>query len=221
MKAKVTEIFKSIQGEGIYLGVPQVFVRFHGCNCDCSFCDTKHEYFEEISLWQMVSLLHSYDNYHSLSLTGGEPLLQTDFLQSLLPLIKDNNKLIYLETNGILYENLRRVVEYVDIVSMDFKLPSSCANKDYFRAHAKFLRYALESEVFVKVVITANSNDKEVIRAACLIRDICDKVFFIIQPEHPYESILQDKAVYFLNLAKKYIPNVKIIPQIHSLLGVK
>src|SRR5580698_4850531 len=88
MNAKILEIFRSIQGEGQYAGVPQVFVRFFECNMHCVWCDTpasigdgKREY-KEIGLSDTLFEVDTlYGNAHSVSITGGEPLLQKDFLK--------------------------------------------------------------------------------------------------------------------------------------------
>src|SRR5580704_6250260 len=86
--AKILEIFHSIQGEGKYVGVPQVFVRLFECNMHCVWCDTpasigdgKREY-KDLSLDAVLAQVNAiYDNAHSVSITGGEPLLQDEFLK--------------------------------------------------------------------------------------------------------------------------------------------
>ncbi|MCM8763078.1 MAG: 7-carboxy-7-deazaguanine synthase QueE, partial [Candidatus Omnitrophica bacterium] len=78
MQAKIAEIFKSIQGEGIYQGREQVFVRFYGCNLKCQFCDTPLTHYEELRPEELLNRINIFGvDYHSLSLTGGEPLLQS------------------------------------------------------------------------------------------------------------------------------------------------
>ena len=83
MNAKILEIFHSIQGEGRYAGVPQVFVRFFECNMHCVWCadtpasigDGKRE-FKEMDLKEVLAQVNAlYDNAHSVSITGGEPLV--------------------------------------------------------------------------------------------------------------------------------------------------
>ena len=84
VRAQIAEIFKSIQGEGIYAGRKQVFIRFYGCNLGCRYCDTQPLTFTEMDLEEVLSTISVFKNYHSISLTGGEPLQQIDFLQVLL-----------------------------------------------------------------------------------------------------------------------------------------
>lgn len=89
MKGKINDIFASVQGEGIYLGEEQLFVRFFGCNLGCRFCDTKINNFREYEPQQLLEELKGYQNtYHAVSFTGGEPLLQKDFLKEAMALTK-------------------------------------------------------------------------------------------------------------------------------------
>ncbi|MCM8779797.1 MAG: 7-carboxy-7-deazaguanine synthase QueE, partial [Candidatus Omnitrophica bacterium] len=171
MQARIAEIFKSIQGEGIYHGVEQVFVRFFGCNLKCNFCDTPLTNYEELENQELLNRISAFGNgYHSISLTGGEPLLQTDFLKELLPFIKSEGIKSYLETNGILYRQLSQIINNIDIVAMDFKLPSSTGMTCFWQEHENFLRIALKKEVFVKIVVLNSTTQKEIGKSISLIR---------------------------------------------------
>lgn len=94
---KTSEIFYSVQCEGFYSGMPALFVRFYGCNCTCSFCDTKLKTYTEYSLNQLLKIIKSY-NVKNIILTGGEPVLQID--TNLLEKLKKENYFVCLETNG-------------------------------------------------------------------------------------------------------------------------
>ena len=85
-----------------------------------------------------------------MSLTGGEPLLQKDFLKGLLSLFKESRMISYLETNGILYKELQSIIDDIDIIAMDFKLPSSTKCRSFWDEHKRFLEVALRKEVFIK-----------------------------------------------------------------------
>ncbi|UCD15462.1 MAG: 7-carboxy-7-deazaguanine synthase QueE [Candidatus Omnitrophota bacterium] len=221
MRAKIAEIFKSIQGEGLYQGVPQVFVRFFGCNLKCSFCDTKLEYYQEKTLQEVTDEILSYKDYHSVSLTGGEPLLQIKFLGELVRFLKKEGKKIYLETNGILYENLGRIIEYLDIIAVDFKLPSSTNTGSFWYEHKAFLKIAEKKEVFVKVVIGIDTQAKDIFKAIEIIKAVNGGIQFILQQQNPYESLLEDKAKSFHDICAKSGINTKIMRQLHKELGIK
>ena len=87
IKGKIAEVFDSIQGEGLYLGEKQIFVRFFNCNLSCTYCDTKLNRFMEYEPKELFEEIKLYrDKYHSISFTGGEPLLYADFLKDILRL---------------------------------------------------------------------------------------------------------------------------------------
>ena len=224
MRAKIAEVFRSIQGEGIYHGVDQIFVRFYGCNLKCNFCDTPLANYEELDSLELMDRISAFGNgYHSISLTGGEPLLQVDFLKELLPVLKSKGIRTYLETNGILHQELSSVIDYIDIVSMDFKLASSTGMPEFWNEHEKFLSIALKKEVFVKVVVLNSTTQKEIGRSVKLIRSFNKNINLILQPEfiQSKEEELITKMKVFKNLASQYLENVFIIGQQHKLQGVK
>ncbi len=221
MKAKISEIFKSIQGEGIYIGKEQIFVRFYGCNLNCSFCDTKLYHFKEMELKEAKKVIDSYKKISSVSITGGEPLLQKDFLKHLFILLKKEQKEIYLETNGTLPSALEEIIDDVDIISMDIKLPSSTKEKAYFNEHRAFLEIASKKNIFVKTVITPYTTIDDFIKALKLMKNINKNIPFVIQPSYQHQFILKNKLMDFYINAKEYLEDVRIIPQMHKILGVK
>lgn len=79
---RINEIFYSIQGEGLYVGTPMVFVRFAGCNLNCDFCDTAHEEWEAMTGGEILQRIKACQPPGALPvdvcLTGGEPTLQID-----------------------------------------------------------------------------------------------------------------------------------------------
>lgn len=224
VKAKVSEIFYSIQGEGIYVGYPQVFIRFWGCNLDnCRFCDTQGQEFKEYSVEELIDELLAFDRrrFHSVSITGGEPLLQVEFLEKFLPLYK-GDKRIYLETNGTLPDALKEVVEYVDIIAMDIKLPSATGLKPYWEEHRKFLLSAWDKEVFVKTVITKGTTLDDIKNAVELIISVDPTIPLVLQPAtEEIDTELVEKIFSFQEEASISLPHVRIIPQLHKYILIR
>src|SRR5665213_720244 len=175
MNARILEIFRSIQGEGMYAGVPQVFVRFFECNMHCIWCDTpasigdgKREY-KEMGLKDVLGQVNAlYDNAHSVPITGGEPLLQKEFLKMFCHALRQDGKKVYLDTNGTLPAVLAEIIKDIDIIAMDIKLPSSTKQKSFWKEHQEFLKIAQRREVFIKAVISLDTKSEDVLKAAKL-----------------------------------------------------
>ncbi|MEK6733004.1 MAG: 7-carboxy-7-deazaguanine synthase QueE [Candidatus Omnitrophota bacterium] len=222
MKAKITEIFSSIQGEGLYVGQAQTFVRFYDCNLSCSFCDEhKKKKFEEYTPGELISAVIN-ENKKVISLTGGEPLLYSDFLKEVLPELKEKGFSLYLETNGVLKNKLLEIIDFLDIISMDIKLPSSAGCQALWKAHSDFLKEAIAKEVFVKSVITNKTSLADIKKAVSVIEKIDRDIFFILQPVTVNNRIQKiNQAEEFLSAACSRLKNVRLIPQVHKILGVK
>jgi len=223
MKGRVAEVFDSIQGEGLYLGARQLFVRFFGCNLNCKFCDTTLRRFVEYEPQELLDKLKSYPNtYHSVSFTGGEPLLQNGFLKEILTLTKNNGFSNYLETNGTLPEALEAVIEHLDIVAMDLKLPTSTDLDNYWQAHSEFLEIASKKEVFLKAVICGSTKEKDLKDAIKLIKEINKFSILVLQPNSEENSNrMAKKLEKFKGVCLKNNITACIIPQIHKISRVK
>ncbi len=229
MNAKILEIFRSIQGEGKYVGAPQVFVRLFECNMHCVWCDTpasigdgKREY-KEMGLKDALRQVNAlYDNAHSVSITGGEPLLQKDFLKSFCHALRREGKKIYLDTNGTLPEALAEIIKDIDIIAMDIKLPSSTQQKAFWGEHQEFLKIAKCREVFVKAVISLNTKAEEVLKAARLIAAVDPKILFILQPNYlDMKKGIIDQCVGHQKLCAKILKDVRILPQVHKFMKLR
>lgn len=230
---EISEIFSSLQGEGPYLGVKQVFARFGRCNMHCVYCDElekmKEERFTVMSLTQLLGEIERLDKekgfHHSVSLTGGEPLFYTPFLQNLLPKLKDRGFVTYLETNGTLPRELDSVVRFCDIIAMDMKPTSSTQDRSYDREHEEFLKIAVRREVFVKVVVTPTTTLTQIERCVDLVESVNEKIPFIFQPQSDPFGINQQALKLIesslMPAAEKYLLDVRVIPQMHKIWGVR
>ena len=167
MKALIKEIFSSIQGEGIYIGEPQVFVRFTGCNLNCKYCDTDFSDFGAKN-YTSIQFLEEISKYipQTVSLTGGEPLLNVPFLLEVLPQLKKTGKKIYLETNGTLFKELEKIIDYVDIVAMDIKIESATKQKARYDANRIFLnlRFKRIKKRLLRLFILRKLNMRKLLR---------------------------------------------------------
>jgi 7-carboxy-7-deazaguanine synthase len=120
---QITEIFRSIQGESTYAGLPCVFIRLSGCNLRCPWCDTRYSYEPgpEMTVGEVVSAVNALQDGGLVEITGGEPLLQ-EAAPKLARVLLDAGYSVLVETNGtvsidMLPEKLVRIV--------DVKCPSS------------------------------------------------------------------------------------------------
>lgn len=222
---KIREIFTSIQGEGPYIGYKQLFIRFCGCNIKCAFCDTNDYDNEEYTEFTSEELLKNIEEFnlksiHSISLTGGEPLIWSDFLLEFLPLT--SNK-IYLETNATLKDELEKIINYVHIISADIKLPSSSGIENSFAVHDEFFKVAKKynKEFFAKIVFDENILDDEI--SHCL--KLADKydIPLILQPKTTEDKILFD-GEKILDISNKFLKtrqDIRVIPQVQKFLQIR
>ncbi|HTM37423.1 MAG TPA: radical SAM protein [Terriglobales bacterium] len=122
---QITEIYKSLQGESTYAGLPCVFVRLTGCNLRCSWCDTEYSFFggEKMSPEQVLKEIADLSLPGGLvEITGGEPMLQERELVPLMLRLLDSGYRVLLETSG--ERELDRVPPAV-VKIVDVKCPGS------------------------------------------------------------------------------------------------
>ena len=133
---RICECFKSIQGEGLMMGVPTFFVRTVGCNLSCAWCDTQYSMDggKEMSLQEIMDAVG--DSPH-VCVTGGEPMLQPD-MPELLRMMVAAGKQVVLETNGA--TDLSQVPDDpLIMISMDIKCPSSGMTSRMLKSNLGYL----------------------------------------------------------------------------------
>lgn len=223
MEAKIKEIFESIQGEGPLVGYNQIFIRFCGCNLCCSYCDTDFALNNAVTyspddLAKKIRNEYDLNNIHSISLTGGEPLLHDDFINDFLSLIPEVK--IYLETNATLPKQLLKVKNKIDIISADIKLPSS-TGKDTFKEHEEFLSNCAGIYTFAKVVFDNNVTEDEIKKCA----DICNnyEIELILQPKM-LGNQMAVSGEYCQKILHKFLKlhqKTRLIPQVHKFINLR
>jgi organic radical activating enzyme len=255
-KGYLFEIFSSIQGEGLHVGERQLFVRTAGCSATCSWCDTvsakkRRPYFTvhgaekrtienpvtaARAVREALSLCGKENPVRSVSITGGEPLEQPGFVAAVARRLREKGCRVHLETSGIEAAALPGVIEWVDVVAMDIKLPSA-TGKDHWEAHQGFLRIAAawksEANVktFVKVVVDHRTPLAEIERAIDLVGEAGPGIPLVLQPEsgtyllERHGAAARKALAALLDLAQRRamrrIEDVRVIPQCHKLLKVR
>ena len=220
----IKEIFSSIQGEGPYMGMKQLFIRFCECNLRCRYCDTEFTGdADEYTPQELADAVKQFNlrTIHSISLTGGEPLLSVDFLEKFLPILKNNYLKIYLETNATLPEELARIINYVDYVAADIKLQSATGMINAFEKHDKFFAISAKAKHFAKIVFDSNITDDEIENCVALAKKY--DIPLILQPKMDGDSMSINSvlAVQVMEKFLKLYPQVRLIPQVHKFLSVR
>lgn len=194
MSFKVVEIFTSIEGEGARAGLPSLFIRLHGCNLSCSYCDSQYACvgtdYKEMTCGDIIAAA-LVAGLRTVTLTGGEPLMHEGVLE-LLEALDDSNFHVNVETNGSLpiepYMHLEKVM-----FTVDYKCPSSDMNEAMLRETFKSVR----ATDVIKFVV-GSREDLSVMRnfidymnpeAQVYVSPVWGK----IEPKHIVEYVLQNK----------------------------
>lgn len=126
---KIAEMFSSINGEGTHAGQLAFFIRFTGCNLNCSYCDTKWANVPDAKYTEMTAeeILDQVkkSGIKNVTVTGGEPLIQQEIFP-LLEMLCGDGRYVEIETNGSAdVSAVLKIKENRPALTMDYKLPAS------------------------------------------------------------------------------------------------
>ncbi|WP_341752447.1 MULTISPECIES: 7-carboxy-7-deazaguanine synthase QueE [unclassified Candidatus Tisiphia] len=206
---EIKSIFKTIQGEGPFVGMPAVFIRLGGCNLACNFCDTEFEDFNILTINNIIEEVQRLTiNIKLVVITGGEPFRQ--------PIELLCHKLIYLdylvqiETNGTLYRDLP---DKVHIICSPKATKNGATKNGYSLLRDDLLSRINALKFLVAKNIPEYSNIPEVGQSKYNI-----PVF--IQPMDQNNPLLnKENEQLAIDLALKYGYRLSI--QIHKILGIE
>lgn len=213
MNFKVVEKFISINGEGKLCGQLALFIRFAGCNLDCSYCDTSWAnatdvVYKEESSEDIYNYIKSTD-IRNITLTGGEPLLQEGILELLELLSKDRSLHVEIETNGSVSLDKFKGLDNPPSFTMDYKLPTS-------NMEDKMLLENFDGLTQKDTVKFVSGSMEDLVKAKLIIdnRKLVDKTNIYISPV--FGKIDMNTIVEFMKTNK--MNGVTLQVQLHKII---
>lgn len=201
----ITEIFWSIQGEGLRTGMPSIFLRLSGCSLKCSNCDTKNSWQNGIykDVYEIISEIDEYGKRYPESqvvITGGEPLEQD--LIDVVKDLKSKDYFISIETNGVNFQDLE--IDWWTISPKDVN--------DYYINENLFNRI---SEI--KLIVNKNLNI-DIIKK---IRKISSNFPIFLQPDFYDKNKYKNTFFLFRRCQENGIKNIRLGIQVHKIFNMK
>lgn len=219
------EIFHSIQGEGVSMGVPSIFVRASLCNLHCVWCDTdytwnwentpwKHEkdsepgyqkfskehYLIEMKTDEVAKMIAAIP-CHNVILTGGEPLLQDEAWQAIIHHLteKDPGYRFEVETNGTLIPSAG-LDQFINQYNVSPKLENS-GNKASLRINSKALTFFSDSpKAWFKFVVSAVEDLNEI--EALILEHSLPRDRILLMPEGRDQQTLNHRRIWLANICR-------------------
>ena len=235
MKVRLSEVFTSVEGEGILYGTKTFFVRLAGCPFTCFYCDTKEslplDSGTEYSIDEAYCLIDSNlkSQTYKVNFTGGDPLIQHEAVALLAKRVQDKKIPTYLESSCFDIDRFNHVLPFIDIVKIEFKTKDS--NFVDSRHHEKLVTQAmkcLESSVdskkttYIKIVVSSKTKPENFEK---LLNRIFPKIpkgeigGFVVQPSYGVSEPSLDHLLNLYDLVYPYYADVRVVPQLHKFIG--
>ena len=163
----LSEIFSSLQGEGLNQGLPATFIRFSTCNLSCTWCDTKKKDNLSLSLEDVLSRVGRYRNT-AVILTGGEPSIQPG-LEELVSELHSKGHWVAMETNGVIAPKCADALDYIAV-----------SPKADFAAR------------YVDTVMLRKANEVRIVATSEQIAPFCRNIRNLIEADRYYISPLDE-----------------------------
>lgn len=216
---KVSEIFYSIQGEGMLTGVPSVFVRTSGCNLRCVWCDTPYTSWSpegaDLTIEQIVAEVRRHPARHAV-VTGGEPMI-APWIVELTEGIRGLGLHVTMETAGTVYQRVA-----CDLMSISPKLENStplereggkwAEQHDRIRYRPGTLKQLMaEYEYQLKFVVASPDDMAEIARM--LEETGADRGRVVLMPEGTTSEAIRERAPWLTEICKR--EGFRYSPRLH------
>ncbi len=241
----ISEVFASIQGEGLFIGTMQLFVRLAGCSLKCRRCELpeyqqnpesfyirpwpglrSHRMANPVTpgkLMQKIDSLYRFEDFFCVSILGGEPLEQPDFLAELLPHFIKRGIPVFIETSGLLPDEFIRLYDLFSYWCVDLKISRSWGfNGKLRRKHEKIIAKADPRSTYFRILVDANDDSEAILEQ---IRGLNFSRFnLVVQPFAYAPSHFNDwdtnTILEWINLFRPFFREVRWVPQVHKLLRI-
>jgi 7-carboxy-7-deazaguanine synthase len=216
---KVSEIFYSIQGEGILAGVPSVFVRLSGCNLRCVWCDTPYTSWNpegsHIPVDEILDAVGGFRASHAV-VTGGEPMIFPESVE-LTRRLKQAGLHVTVETAGTVYQPVA-----CDLMSISPKLGNStpfereggrwAQQHDRLRYQPEVLRRLIAQYTHqLKFVVTGPDDMEEIEKI--VVETGADRASVVLMPEGIDAETIRERAHWLVDLCKR--ERFRYSPRLH------
>ncbi len=212
---KIAEIFYSVQGEGVLVGVPSVFVRTSGCNLRCRWCDTPYTSWEpegrEMSREEIVETAAGYGARHVV-VTGGEPVLAAGIVP-LTEALRERGMHITVETAGTVFAPVA-----CDLMSISPKLSNSTPEGEWARRHEErriqpeVLRRLMAAYDYQLKFVIARPEDVEEVREL-VERLAAARERVVLMPEGTDAAALRERGAWLVEICKR--EGFRFTPRLH------
>lgn len=213
---RISEIFYSVQGEGLLIGVPSIFVRTTGCNLRCSWCDTPYTSWnpvgEDFTIDEIIAKTDQYTAANHVVITGGEPLIAPGIVE-LSKRYREQGKHITFETAGTVVAPVE-----CDLMSISPKLSNSTPEGPFRNQHERLrlnfeaLRHLTTHHPYqLKFVIAQESDLAEAQTVISTLNAPPQNV--ILMPEGTAEETLKERGPWLAELCKA--DGYRFSPRLH------
>lgn len=234
---QLSEIFTSIEGEGILFGTKTLFVRMAGCHLKCRWCDTSYALpmysGNSYSLDYVKRLItdHLQPFTYKVNFTGGEPLVQHEAVIELAKFVKEKGLTTYLESACYDSDRFVKLLPYIDICKVEFKMSDSKVvdmnhYDELLQNEIRCLMASVRNHkiTYIKIVVSNSTDSKEL---AKLVENIFQRVNtsdiggFVIQPSDMIDKPTTEHLLKLYDIVCPHYSEVRIIPQLHKQMGAR
>jgi organic radical activating enzyme len=235
LKVRLFEIFTSLEGEGILYGTKTLFVRLAGCPFTCFYCDTKEslpmDSGQEYDIKDACSLIEKNlkDKTYKVNFTGGDPLVQTEAVVEMAKFIQSKKISTYLESSCFDSKKFAKVLPFIDFVKIELKTKDS----DFVdvKHYSTLIENALDclrqsiatkKSTYIKIVVSSKTELDtflDLIQKIFKTIDARDLKGFIIQPTYGVAEPTLQQLLSFYDAVYPYYTEVRVVPQLHKLIG--
>ena len=224
-----------MEGEGILYGTKTLFVRLAGCPFTCFYCDTIEALpmnsGTEYSLEDACKIINSklQDKTYKVNFTGGDPLIQHEAVREMAKHVKSKNIPTYLESSCFDSAKFSEVVPFIDFVKIEFKTKDSeFVDLKHYSTLMENAFECLKTSVllkkitYIKIVVSSKTDlpsFKELTKRIFNTISKTDIAGFIIQPTYGIAEPSLEQLLEFYDIVHPFYNEVRIIPQLHKLIG--